>query len=172
MALTNGRFQPAAGPTAYKTFGIKAPISTHYRPATCAEMCDRADTLRREGLNDDATAADCGPHRNGWATTVMCGSGDEAFVRRVCAGEVDGLRRHFIEVPQPNGFVQLVFDAGQPCFRVGQHKLRVDRPELYIVRGGDWRAQTSPTHRYDRADQWVDDFACHQDRLKTEAERG
>lgn len=176
MARPLTRITPAGPVQAFETFGIQAPASTHWRSATCAELCERADEMRRrapllaeterEGWLAEADGVDCKPHRSGWRTTVLRGSDDEVLVRKAAAGEVDGLRRHCIEIPQADGFLQFVFQPGQPCLALGRHKLRVDREEIFTRRLGDWRADLGGGRRYDRPDQWADDFHAHTEAVR------
>jgi hypothetical protein len=142
------RIQPAMPVEAYKTFGIVAPVSTHWRAATCTEV-------------------HCPAEEFGWTTTVDestdLGQKQAHYIRREA-------KRSFKESKRPDGMTDFVFSAGQRCFR--QHRTRLEREELFLARGGDWRGSTSPTARYDRADQWVDDFAEHQDGLAEVQRRG
>lgn len=147
------RITPALPVQAYTTFGISSPLATHWKPATCAQV-------------------DCEAHLHGWATTVMPGSDDEALLLKAADGMIDGHRRRFTRETQPDGFIRYVFGPEQACFRAGQHRVPLERPEIYTRRGGDWRAATTGTRRYDRADQWLDDFATNQDRIATAQERG
>jgi hypothetical protein len=146
---------PPVGPvTAYKSYEIAAPRATHSRPATCAEV-------------------NCGAHIHGWATSLVPGSDDERFLRRVCRGEVDAHRRHFTEHPQPDGFVRFVFPPGQTCFAIRSHRLPVGRPEIFVVRDGDWRGNPTGTRRtHTRPEHWVEDFAEHQQRISDLRARG
>jgi hypothetical protein len=50
----------------------------------------------------------------------------------------------------------------------------LERPELYIVREGDWRGNPrgTPPRRHARAADWVDEAMEHQDRINTARERG
>lgn len=154
MMTQANRITPAIGAGHYKTYAIDSPVSTHTRPASCAEV-------------------DCEHHREGWSTRVQ--AGDHAdFVRAVCRGEADGIRRHAIEQPEADGHVLFIFDAGQPCFRQGEHRVPLDRPALYLVRGGDWRGNPAgiPTVVHSGPDAWVNDFGDHQDRLSRAIEGG
>jgi hypothetical protein len=140
------RIQPVMPVGAYKTYQIIAPVSTHFRPATCEEV-------------------DCGAWKNGWATTVLPGSDDETVVR--------GAGRRFIEERTPDGFVRFIFPAGQSCFAVSRHRVPLERPPIHIVRHGDWRGNPSGQRRqHTRPEHWVEDFAEHQDQIKTTIERG
>lgn len=140
------RLDPAGPVQAYKTYRITAPLQTHWRKATCAEV-------------------DCPHHLNGWATTVFAGSDDEALIRR--AG------RHFTVEPAEGGMLRFLFPAGQACFRSSTHRLPLERPALCVVRGGDWRRHLGVIRDHgERADLWVEDFAENQDRIRTAIERG
>lgn len=139
--------------TATKTYELRAPVSTHFRRATCAEM-------------------ECQPHLHGWATTVLPGSDDEATLLRAVDGQIDGMRRRFAKHPEPGGFVRYIFPAGQACFAASRHVKTLDREPLYVVRGGDWRANTGLIRRHVHGDDWVDDFATNQDAVATRIERG
>jgi len=137
---------PAA---AYRTYGIAAPADTHHRPATCAEV-------------------DCAAHLHGWVTTV-----DEAtdLGQRQAHHIRSAAGRGYREERTAAGLTAFTFPPGQRCFR--QHRTRVDRPELFYVRGGDWRGNpTGETYQHTRPADWVDDFATHQDRLATQQQRG
>jgi hypothetical protein len=145
------RITPAMPVGAYKTYALSQPLATHFRPATCAE-------------------ADCGPHRNGWATTVdestELGQRQAHYIRKQSG------RRH-VEHRDEAGLTVFTFEAGQPCFQADKHRVPLERPVNHYTWGGDWRA--TPT-RHDvrpmRGEDWVDDFANHQDKLKTALERG
>lgn len=134
------RFVRRVGPEHYQTWQIAAPRSTHWRSATCAEV-------------------DCPNYRNGWKTIVPAGSDLEDLARR--SG------RAFAEKPDGN-LIEFTFHAGQPCFRAADHRMRVERPELFVVRGGDARGNPRGIRPkvYDKPYQWVDDMHTHLDRLK------
>jgi hypothetical protein len=140
------RITPTLPAAAFRSFSILKPAETHTRPATCRE-------------------ADCEAYRSGWVTIAP--EGERADYVRTLAQVAPGRdhRWSFSEVPAGAGLVEFRFPAGQPCLRYWTHRVSLDRPELYVVRGGDWRRYTPPARRYDRADQWVDDFATGQARL-------
>jgi hypothetical protein len=139
------RIVPALGAAGYQTFSIAAPVATHTRPATCDE-------------------AGCLPHRNGWTTTVdeatALGQQQAAYIR----GQAG---RGFTETTEA-GMTVFRFAAGQTCFAAGSHRVPLDRPALYSVRGGDWRGNPAglPTRTHTRAEHWVEDFAEHLDRVE------
>jgi hypothetical protein len=137
---------PAA---AMKTFEIAAPLASHWRPASCAEV-------------------ECQHYIHGWMTTVLPGSDDETLIRQ--SG------RAFLPHSEtmPDGFVRYTFPPGQPCFRAATHRAPLEREPLFTLRGGDWRGNPRglAAQTYDRAYQWVDDFATHQQRLADRLNRG
>lgn len=139
------RIQPQMPVQAYKTYELSAPLASHWRKATCAEV-------------------DCPHWTHGWATTVVTGSDDEALIRRA--------RRRFTAEHQADGFTRFMFEPGQPCFAASRHQLPLEREPLYVVRGGDWRANTGRVRTHTSGESWVDDFATHQDQLATRIERG
>lgn len=102
------------------SFEISAPVSTHWRRATCAEV-------------------GCADFENGWTTPTA----------PLLEGERDRLRAmgyRFAEIPGDAGPV-LMFEAGQPCFRASLHRVRRDREEVFLQRAGDWRVPIGQAHR-------------------------
>lgn len=126
----------------HRVYRADAPISTHRRPASCAEV-------------------DCEAYRLGWVTTV-----DPAtdLGQRQGAYIASDRSRHAVPRQTPAGLVDFVYAPGQPCF--AEHTVPVDRvPLLRVVEGGQ---VTSHTNVYD----WLDDMHNHIDRVETERERG
>lgn len=137
------RIPPLGPPQAYKTYEIDAPEQTHFRDATCTEV-------------------DCAMQASGWVTAVdeatALGQQQARYIRRVSD-------RAYMEEHE-NGQTMFRFPAGEECF--SQHRIRLERPEYFIVRGGDFRGNPRGDVRvHDSADDWVEDFAEHQDRLST-----
>lgn len=134
------RIQPAGPVQAYKTYQVISPVSTHYRDGTCAE-------------------AGCLDHRNGWRTTVDeatdLGARQAQYIRKQSG-------RRYTEARTEVGLTAFTFEAGQRCFRT--HKVPLGRPELYVVRDGDWRRYGS-ARRFSGPDAFVNDFGDHQDRI-------
>ena len=146
---TPNRISPALPVHGYRTFQIVAPVSTHWRQATCEQ-------------------ANCPALQRGWTTTVDeqtdLGKQQAHYIRRESG-------RSFREERREDGLTSFRFSAGQDCFR--PHKIRVDRDEIFIARDGDWRGNpTQSRRRYERADQWVDDFSAHQDNIARLHQRG
>ncbi len=160
------RITPGLPVADMKTYGIRAPLATHWRKATCTE-------------------AECEGHRTGWVTVIvettpaapaegvsvtkMMALVDRDTMRAYYIRHLSG--RSFIESTDSSGATVFDFAPGQDCF--DEHRVRVERPEIFVVRGGDWRGnprREQMTH--DRPDYWVEDFADHQDRLATRLDRG
>jgi hypothetical protein len=142
------RIEPQMGAAAYKTYSIVAPASTHFRPATCAET-------------------DCPDYLNGWRVRV---EGLEPVLLH--AAKTSG--RKYTEVRIAAGETWLHFEAGQPCFRAGEHRARLDRPELFLVRDGDHRGNPRGTkaRMHQRPELWVEDFGEHQQNIADEIAKG
>lgn len=143
------RIEPNMPASSYKTYQILQPIQTHFRDASCQEV-------------------DCEAYANGWTTTIDTGTDlgkKQANYIWLHSG------RHFAFV-QNGTKVTFTFAAGQKCFR--QHKVSLERDQIYVVRDGDWRGNPRGTapRRHSNAADWLDDFADHQARLSKEIENG
>lgn len=144
------RVPPALPAGAYKTYQVVAPVQTHTRPGTCEE-------------------ADCQAQALGWRTTVdettPLGQKQAHYIRH------DRTRRHSEEA-RPDGLTSFTFPPGQVCF--APHRIRLDRPEFFLVRGGDFRGDPSGARPYQHAnpENWVDDFANHQIGIAEKIEEG
>lgn len=143
------------GPELYRTYGIVSPLATHWRAATCAEV-------------------DCANWVHGFRVTcdlrTDLGVRQARYVRDTAWERKQPFQHAWTEQGR---VITFIFQAGQPCFT--SHRLPVGRPALFIARNGDHRGagrRTLDRRRYDRPDQWVDDFATHQDKLSTAARRG
>ena len=148
MPSNLSRIQPLMGAAAYKTYSVVSPLSTHFRPATCAEV-------------------GCPHYVNGWRVRVEALTPDLLHAARTSG-------RKYVEQPVAEGETWLVFEAGQDCFKANQHRTRMDRQPLYVVRDGDWRGNPRGTKArlHQRPDNWVEDFAEHQQKLADEIEKG
>lgn len=137
-----------------QTYAIRAPLATHWRSATCAEV-------------------ECEMYVDGWRLNAsVVTDADKKFIRE--SG------RHWTLLDVGNGDQWLVFEPGTPCllqwgpgqpFTERHHKVQV-RPEIYLLTPGDWRMWCGRGYKFDRPDQWVDDFGTHQDRLRELEKRG
>jgi hypothetical protein len=141
------RIQPALAVGDYQTYSITAPLSTHFRRATCAEV-------------------DCAAYLSGWRVRV-----EGLPPQLLHVAKTSG--RRYVEQSVAEGETWLVFEAGQLCFKESEHRVRIDRPELYVVRDGDWRGNpTGRVRQHTNAADWVEDFGEHQQRIADQIDRG
>lgn len=90
-------------------YRIVAPLSTHFRPSTCAE-------------------AGCEAYAHGWTTIVQVAT---EVGRRQAAYIRHGSGRRFVEVATGPGVVEFRFEPGQRCFAT--HQLRLAREPDYLI---------------------------------------
>jgi hypothetical protein len=137
------RIEPAAPASAYQTFRIVSPPDRSVRTA-----CEDAGCLA---------------YRNGWETRVDestdLGKAQAVYIRTQSG-------RTFREM-RSGGLTVFRFPGGQRCF--AEHRTR---PEIYAVRGGDWRQDRGLIRQHTRAADWVEDFALNQQRLADQQRRG
>ncbi len=166
------RIDPALPIQMVKSYDIHAPLATHWRKATCAEVS-------------------CKAHTEGWVTMIpeTAVSGNPQLVNTTERDHMANLKRlkdqdearayyirhlsgrEFSEHRDESGVTVFDFPPGQDCFE--PHKTKIDRPEIFIVRGGDWRGNpTRESRTHATPDDWVEDFALHQDEIATRVERG
>jgi hypothetical protein len=145
------RLEPGLPAAAMKTYAIEAP-PCNFRRATCIEV-------------------ECSAMAGGWVTRVdestELGQGQAHYIRAESG-------RLFTEDRDPAGLTVFTFPAGQPCFRQASHRVPLDRPELWLVKEGDWRGNPRgiPVYRHTRPEFWVEDLHEHTDELITLHERG
>ena len=125
----------------HKTYSISAPRNTHWRKATCEEV-------------------DCKYFREGW--TYDFRQLDHELLRAI---ELAQPRRHYRKV-QHLGVEYWVFAPGQPCF--AGHEKRIDRPEFFFVTPNSKHLIVPKATQHANWDNWQDDFANHQERVKKE----
>jgi hypothetical protein len=148
------RVMPKLPVEAMTTYSIQAPAQTHWRVATCAE-------------------ADCANWRNGWRIHIE-------KITKLANGEklvadIKGSGKSWRVLDLGLGQTFWEFEAGQSCFNgdVGQHRVRVGRPELFVVRGGDWRGNPRAERRvHTDIAGWIDDMSTNRDKLMTRLARG
>jgi hypothetical protein len=143
------RVTPAGSPGDYKTYTLSAPLTTHYRVATCAEV-------------------DCEHWREGWCSAIDTST--ELGIRQADYIVNDSGRSYTQVVDKAGGRVLFTFPAGQRCFR--QHHVPLERDPVLSVRGGDWRASTGERFVHAKPEHWVEDFALHQDKIARLQQRG
>jgi len=139
------RIEPQLPVQAMKTYAVIAPKATV--PATCAEI-------------------DCPHYLCGWRLRI-----DNLPADMVHAATHSGRRCERMDVAE--GETWLVFEAGQPCFKAAEHQRPVPTgPDRFGVVGGDWRGSLGVIREHTKAEDWVDDFATHQDALATRLAQG
>lgn len=143
------RLEPGAGAQHYKTYSILQPKSTHTRVVRCEDV-------------------ECAAYQHGWKTTLdvstSLGTQQAQFITRRSG------RKYTLE--QTGSQLTFTFPQGQQCF--SEHRVKVDRPALYVVRGGDHRGNPAGIRpvQHTSPDNWVDDFANHQQRVADARKRG
>lgn len=137
---------PALPAHAMKTYQMAQPVSTHWRPATCAEI-------------------ECPNYLHGWRVRV------EGLDPQLLHAATHSGRKHVVQ-DVADGETWLVFEPGQACFAASTHRTLIGRPQRYFERGGDFRGNPRNERRELNQADWLDSFANHQDHLKTAIERG
>lgn len=141
------RLPPQGQVQDYKTYQINCPVSTHWRPATCAEK-------------------DCPDYLNGWRVRV-----EGLPPEMLHAAKTSGRKFSELHISETENW--LVYEAGQPCFRASQHKALLGKQEIFIVRDGDWRGNPTGRRRlHTRPEFWVEDMAENQDKVAKQTQRG
>jgi hypothetical protein len=142
------RLPPKMDPTAYRSFEVHSPLKTHFRAATCAEV-------------------ECQHHLAGWVSVI-----DVATEQgRTWATAIKRSGRRYT-LDSADTTLTFRFPAGQSCFK-SPHRVPLGRPELFVVRDGDWRG--NPTGRADRGvrpAEFVERMAENLDTLSTEVNKG
>jgi hypothetical protein len=139
------RIQPALGVGAYQTYSITSPTD-----ATVKAACEQVG---------------CAAWAHGWESTI-----DESTP--LGRQQADYIRHHsgrtFREYKTDVGLTVFRFDSRQRCF--AEHKTR---PELYVVRDGDWRGNPTGRRRvHQRAADWVEDMQETLGTVADDRERG
>lgn len=147
MGQKMNRIPPKGTVRDYKTYQITAPLATHWRPASCAEV-------------------ECDQYMNGWRVRVEGLPAEMVHTARTCG-------RKFSELEVSENEHWLVFESGQSCFRTKQHRVPVGKPELFVVRDGDFRGNPTGNRRtHSRPEHWVEDFQEHQARIADAVQKG
>lgn len=109
--------------------------------------------------------AGCQAYAKGWTSIIdertQTGRAQAHYIRWESG-------RDFAESKTGDGLTVFRFKAFQRCF--AEHRTR---PEIYVVRHGDWRGNPSGRVRqHQSADDWVEHFAANQQALADQAQRG
>lgn len=135
------------------THAFIAPIQTHFRPATCAEVeCD-------EYVKGFMLIAD---------ERTDLGIAQVAYVRTDRDRSPSSIER------REDGLTYVTYPPGTRPFAGPRHDhvVPLEREPVFYSHGGDFRAETTQRRVFDRPDQWVDDFATHLDDINSTRERG
>lgn len=135
---------------AMQTFSINAPLSTHWRPATCEEV-------------------DCEAYLNGWKSVIDDSTAQGVLQRDFIRAKSE---RRFTESRNEAGLLVFDFPAEQPCFARANHRVRLDRQERFLIQGGDFRQRIGRATEERRPEIWVERFAENQNRIIEVQERG
>lgn len=149
----NGRIPPAMGAEHYKTYQWTAPLETHWRRGTCEEI-------------------ECTDFIHGFVVTVDV-SNDLGARQYQYLTKIDKDRSPSIQKVEQFMF-KFLYKPGTPCMNRGKHRVPIGRDPLFLVRGGDWRGnpRQTPTIIHRNAEEWVEDFAGHQQGLAEMIKRG
>jgi hypothetical protein len=144
MQMAN-RIDPNMPVGAYQTYSITAPTDS-----TIVAACEQVG---------------CAAWLNGWDSVIdertELGQQQAAYIR----GQS---RRTFREQKRGDGLTVFRFEAHQRCFE--EHRTR---PEIYLVRDGDWRGNPSGRQRqHTRPADWVEDMTENQGRIVDLQQKG
>lgn len=144
------RINPRLPAKSFQTFQVVAPKATHTKRASCEDV-------------------ECGAYLRGWRMKLdlntELGQQQARYIKHTSG-------RTWKILSQVDGFVELEFAANQPCFQ--EHRVPNNRPEIYRVKGGDFRGNPlgTLTRTHKKPEFWVEEFAENQDRLNTAIEKG
>lgn len=142
---------------------------TRFTPALPVQAMQTFQVADRRDLAVVAACAEVGcPHwTHGWDTIVdertQLGEMQAAYIRQGRSG------RSYRELGRTaEGLTVFRFDAHQRCFT--EHRTI---PELYVVRGGDWRGNPTGMRRvHTRAADWVEHLREQTEKTVERARRG
>jgi len=142
------RIKPAMPIQAVQTFEVVSPLETHYKVVSCKEI-------------------ECVRERDGWRTVLdvstVNGQQQARWITHYSG------RRFTYE--QTGAIITFTFSPGQSCFN--KHQKPLGRPELYVVRDGDWRGNPTGNQRiHTKPEHWVEHSEEELARLRRIQERG
>lgn len=145
MSVQPFRIVPQIGPEHYKSYSIRAPLSTHWKRATCADY-------------------ECDEYLYGWTTTVDIST---ELGRKQAHYILHDKSRSFKHEQLGPNLVAFRYGPGQTCFKNNDHRTGVGRAPLLLVQEGDWRGnpRNTPPRVFKSVEDWRDDFAEHQDKI-------
>jgi hypothetical protein len=142
------RIPPALGAEHMKTYQVLQPTTTHFRPATCAEV-------------------ECAASAQGWVTKIDVGT--ELGQRQANYIRLKSGRNY--AATEAGTLVTFHFPPGQECFT--PHRVSLERDQIFRVKGGDFRGNPRRIEPVTlRPDDWVDSFQNHQQHVADVHEKG
>lgn len=145
-AVRINRPVPKLGPERYKSYSWRQPLQTHFRRVTCADVR-------------------CNDYVHGWVTVVDTGT--ELGQRQFDYLSKDRSRNPRME-KTGTSLVSFTYPPGNEAFDGPKHEhyRPIGYDPVMLVHGGDFRGnpRREPA-RIMRPQDWIDDFATHQDRL-------
>lgn len=131
------RPEPKLPVTAMQTHQIDAPLTSHWRKATCEEV-------------------ECTKYLQGYGIPLKgLDAEDLGLLRKF----VEQYRIRCSRVEINDGEWHLWVEPGQRCLLADTHRKRLDREEIFLVRPGDWRG--NPGDREPIVFSGADPFADH-----------
>lgn len=107
------------GPNAYKTFQATSPKRTHWRKAkSCEEV-------------------GCANWSNGWTMVIYPDTPEGK--QHLAVFEPHKTEFNYTTEKSPGNGLKYIFAAGQNCFELPNHEVRLPYPERYFIRQGDAR---------------------------------
>jgi hypothetical protein len=146
-AVILNRVSPVLPPQSFKSYSMTMPLSTHWKKVSCEEF-------------------ECEQYVLGWETVVDISTELGKRQYDYCHNDKT---RSFRETREGFTLVRFSYGPGNRPFAGSrhEHRIRVSRPPNFLVRGGDWRGnpRRTPTTVHRNPENWVDDFATHQEKL-------
>lgn len=143
MSRPLNRPTPILPVTQMVTHAIVAPLATHWRKATCAEV-------------------GCLQHHHGWALNTAGLSAGQVTLAKASG------RRYRVEQDAAGADI-LIFEPGQSCFKASEHRIRLEREEIFVQRPGDWRGNPAAGSKpliFSGADSWLDSLGTALDKIR------
>lgn len=150
----SNRILPNLPPEYYKSYSLRQPLRTHFRPATCYEF-------------------ECDEFVYGFVLTMDLST--ELGQRQLYYVQHDKSRKCHLQRVDLQ-IMKAVYGPGNDCFepKRSQHRVPIGRPPFLLVAEGDWRGNPrgTPVRRHRNVEDWVDDFANHQQALSDAYQKG
>jgi hypothetical protein len=147
--LGENRVMPYLPAGSMVTFALSRPRATHFVAIDCK-------------------AAGCLAYAHGWTTTADTST---TLGQRQARYIIDHSGRRYVKDEYPP-LIDFIFPPGQQCF--AGHQRALERDPIAVVRSGDWRGDPARDirRRHTTLEDWVDQFATHQDKLATKMAEG